>query len=120
MHPDVMVIEDDPGILDVLCSFIKRKGYGTVGACNGAEALRLLDRGGRPGLILLDLAMSGLDGWGFLDAMARRPECSATPVFVLTGDADAPTEEVLARGARGLLLKPVEPDELLALIRRYC
>jgi CheY-like chemotaxis protein len=116
----ILVVDDDPDTCDALHSFLEREGHEVATAHEGGEALRHLEEHGPPGLILLDLGLPGLDGWGFMRELARHPRWVGTPVVVLTAEAGVSAAEVIDLGADGLLLKPVEPDELLATVDRYC
>jgi CheY-like chemotaxis protein len=115
----ILLIDDDLETVEVIRLFLEREGYEVAGARDGAEALRVLTERGEPGLILLDLAMPGMDGWGFMDALARHPRWIGTPVFVLTASWKVSAADVLDFGADGLLRKPLATGELLATVERY-
>jgi two-component system sensor histidine kinase ChiS len=119
MSDCILIVEDEPATLDVLRLFLEHEGYEVAGAREGGEALAFLGRCGPPALILLDLAMAGMDGRGFMDALAHHPEWSGVPVVVLTGDPDVSAAEAHEWGADVLLRKPVAPEELLATVDRY-
>jgi CheY-like chemotaxis protein len=119
MSDSILIVEDDHITFEVLRLFLEHEGYEVAGAHEGGEALRLLREGEPPALILLDLGLPGIDGWDFMDALARHPEWSGVAVVVLTGDGAVSPDEVVALGADGLLLKPVAPDDLLATVDRY-
>ncbi len=119
MSAYILLVEDDQDTSEILRLFLEREGYDVALAAEGGEALRLLRERGEPDLILLDLAMPGMDGWGFMDALARHPRWVGTPVVVLTASWDVSAQDVLALGADGMLRKPVMPDELLATVERY-
>jgi CheY-like chemotaxis protein len=115
----ILLVDDDHDTSDILRFFLEREGYDVVLAREGGEALRLMAEQGEPDLILLDLAMPGLSGWGVMDALARHPRWVGTPVIVVTASWEVSEDDVLAFGADGLLRKPVRPDELLATVERY-
>jgi CheY-like chemotaxis protein len=115
----ILLVDDDHDTSDILRFFLEREGYEVVLAREGGEALRLMAEHGEPDLILLDLAMPGLSGWGVMDALARHPRWVGTPVVVLTASWDVSEEDVLAFGADAMLHKPVTPDDLLATVERY-
>ncbi|SRR5579885_1772948 len=119
MSDCILIVEDEPATLDVLRVFLEHEGYETAAARDGREAIHFLRRRGPPALILLDLAMAGMDGVGFMDALARHPEWAGVPVVVLTGDRAVSADEVQALGADVLLRKPASPEELLAAVDRY-
>jgi len=108
----VLVVDDDPDILDALSEILEVEGYHVQRARNGREALQRLELG-LPDLVLLDLMMPVMDGWEFarsLDPGAR------PPIIVLSADRNvsAKAKEI---GALGWLAKPFELSELLAAVR---
>jgi CheY-like chemotaxis protein len=115
----ILLVDDDHDTSDILRFFLEREGYEVMLAREGGEALRLMTEHGEPDLILLDLSMPGLSGWGVMDALARHPRWVGTPVVVLTASWDVSEDDVLAFGADGMLHKPVRPEDLLATVERY-
>jgi len=112
----VLVVDDDGATREVLTLILEAAGYEVSCAANGREALDRLRRGARPGLILLDLMMPVLDGWGFRREQQRDPALASIPVVVVSAEAD------LRRRADSLavaayLEKPVEIDRLLETVR---
>jgi signal transduction histidine kinase/DNA-binding response OmpR family regulator/ABC-type sugar transport system substrate-binding protein len=82
----VLVVDDDPGVLDLHCRIIEQAGYRAIAARDGLAALEVLERT-RPDLILLDLMMPGLDGFAVLDTLRARETMRDIPVIVLTARA---------------------------------
>jgi CheY-like chemotaxis protein len=91
-------------------------GFQVFSASNGLEAMEMLHRIPRPGLILLDLMMPVMDGWEFIHAVEKEHEFSDIPVAVIT----AFSNKGYVKGADAILQKPVELNELLQLARDYC
>jgi len=108
----VLVVDDDPDILDALAEILETEGYEVQRARNGREALQRLEQG-LPDLILLDLMMPVMDGWEFARSLA--PE-ARPPIIVLSADRNvsAKAQEI---GARGWLSKPFELSDLLGAVR---
>jgi len=108
----VLVVDDDPDILDALSEILEVEGYDVQRARNGREALQRLEHG-LPDLVLLDLMMPVMDGWEFARSLApgARP-----PIIVLSADRNvsAKAKEI---GALGWLAKPFELSELLEAVR---
>lgn len=101
----VLVVDDDPGILDLHCRLVERAGCQPVCARHGRQALELLERT-HPDLILLDLMMPELDGFAVLDALRARETTRDIPVIVLTARALDETDiERLNRGVAVTLSK---------------
>jgi DNA-binding response OmpR family regulator len=108
----VLVVDDDPDILDALSEILEVEGYDVQRARNGREALQRLEQS-LPDLVLLDLMMPVMDGWEFARSLApgARP-----PIIVLSADRNvsAKAKEI---GALGWLAKPFELSELLEAVR---
>jgi CheY-like chemotaxis protein len=110
----VLIVDDDPDLLEVTTFVIEDEGMAVETARNGQEALALLAAGRLPTLVLLDLMMPVMNGWEFLAAIANDPLLKAIPVVVLTA---AEQEEV--PGAREVMSKPMDLKELLRVVERY-
>lgn len=97
----VLVVDDDPGILDLHARVVQSHGPGcrVLRACNGQEALDVMERE-RPDLVLLDLMMPGMSGVEVLEAMRERELTRDVPVIVLT--AQTLTGQDMARLQRGV------------------
>ena len=79
----VLIVDDDPDIRDVLADTLESKGFDVVTAANGADALTVLcDTGVRPSVILLDLMMPVMDGYGFLERWRRDPALASIPIAI--------------------------------------
>lgn len=113
--PPVLVVDDNPDILSGVEELLVAHGYRVLTARNGREALDVA-RTGRPGLILLDLAMPEMDGWQFLNRRAAEPEISDIPVVAMS--AYARDNQGLV-GVRAVMSKPVDPAQLVDAVRRY-
>ncbi|MGA7730673.1 MAG: response regulator [Chloroflexia bacterium] len=105
----ILVVEDDPEILNTVATILELEGYTVERACNGEEGLRMVERT-RPGLVLLDMRMPVLDGWGFVRALKQRG--IRLPILVMTAAHDARrwASEI---DAEGYLAKPFELIDLL-------
>jgi type II secretory ATPase GspE/PulE/Tfp pilus assembly ATPase PilB-like protein len=102
----VLVVDDEDHLRRLLCDLLQREGYVTVEARDGAEALMRIDRHA-PDVVLLDLNLPGLDGYGVLDKLRSRPDTKTLPVVVLTAKGDEDNEvRVLQAGADDFLTKP--------------
>ena len=114
----VLVVDDDTDIRESLVEALEAEHVPAVGASSGREALRLLDQPGAPELLLLDLRMLGMDGLGFLESLAARPDRNAYRVILMSADR-AVRQLEHAPGVVAVLPKPFELTELLALIVRH-
>ena len=110
----VLVVDDDPDLLEVTSFVIETEGMAVETARNGEEALALLSAGRLPALVLLDLMMPVMNGWEFLAAVANDPLIKGIPVVVLTA-----AEHTEVPGALEVLSKPMDLKELLRVVARY-
>ena len=113
----VLVAEDHETSAEGYAQLLSGAGYRVVHAKNGYEALAQVAREA-PSLILLDLKLPKLDGWELLNRLKADPAVATVPIIVITGDA-LPTHHEMARsrGAAAVLSKPIDPAELLTLVR---
>ncbi|HEV2012110.1 MAG TPA: response regulator [Candidatus Limnocylindria bacterium] len=111
----ILVVDDDPEILAMLRDFLEGEGLSVRTASNGAEALDALDEL-VPSIILLDMRMPVLDGWGFAERLRARQ--LTYPIVVMTAAESARrwAEEI---GANGYIAKPFDVNELLQTIERH-
>jgi CheY-like chemotaxis protein len=116
----ILVVEDNEDIRDAVAESLEDAGYDVWVAANGAIAIDALrESNDLPCLILLDLMMPVMDGAQFLQEMRRDPRLSALPVVVVTADDSAITKAT-ALGTHGGLRKPVQLNELLSTVSKYC
>jgi two-component system, chemotaxis family, chemotaxis protein CheY len=111
----VLVVDDDAAIRDAVRDVLESAGIVVETATDGADALEKVSRR-RPRLVLLDMRMPVLDGWGFASALRERR--LALPVVVMTAAADASrwADEI---GAIGVVAKPFGIAELVSAVRRF-
>ena len=116
----VFVVEDDSDIRESLVWLLEAEGYDVVGAANGLEAMeRLRSAAAPPGVILLDLMMPVMNGWQFRSEQLRDPHFASIPVVVISADGSI-QRKASAIDAVGYLRKPIEIDELLGYVDRFC
>src|SRR5262252_3656282 len=107
----VLIVNDDPDLLDVTSFVIETEGMAVETARNGAEALALIGTGRRPAVVLLDLVMPVMNGWEFLATVANDPRLKEIPVVVLTAAKHAEVP-----GALEVLSEPMDLKELLRIV----
>ena len=114
----IIVVEDDPDIqLITRLSLEAGGGYEVLVYGGGAEAVQAA-RTYAPDLILLDVMMPGMDGIAAMDALRILPETAAIPIIFFTANAQHQVrQDLLLRGALGVIVKPIEPDALVEQIR---
>jgi DNA-binding response OmpR family regulator len=112
----ILVVEDDPIILDLITTRLDIAGYDTYFARDGFEGLSRL-RELRPSALVLDLNMPRLDGFGLLRKM--RLEGLKVPTMVLTArNQPDDVQQAITLGARDFLAKPFKDDQLLQRVGR--
>jgi two-component system response regulator MprA len=116
----VLIVEDDPDIRNAIKEILEMEGHTVVTACDGLEGLEALKAISHPCVILLDVMMPRLDGWGFMQALIEEHADTLTtmPVIIVSATLDA------AKGApvkpAKIIKKPVDIDALISVVARYC
>ncbi len=114
-RPRVLVVDDEDSVRRLLMRIVSELDADVVEAANGLEALVSVSAR-RPDLVLLDLMMPELDGWGVLARLRERPD--PPPVLLVTARTDYPTfARAVREGAVGFLGKPFRMAELLRACR---
>jgi CheY-like chemotaxis protein len=108
----VLLVEDDMDTRQALIDLLRGAGFPVLASDEGRKALELA-AAVMPSAVVLDLVMSGMDGWEFLDRRKSVPQLARTPVIVITGTAGAKVDSAAA-----VLAKPLELDVLLSTLRR--
>lgn len=121
---NVLIVEDDPDLLEILATLLKAEGFHSVSAEDGLEAIHLLRAvrhraPGVPCLVLLDLNMPRFSGSAFRSTQLADPHLANVPVVVMSGVTDI-EQQASALGATASITKPVDFDALLAIVRRHC
>lgn len=117
MINNILVVDDEPSIIELLEFNLQKAGYHVLKAENGHEALQLV-RTNKPDLIILDLMIPGIDGIEVCRRLKGQQETAGIPIIMLT----ARNEEVdkivgLELGADDYMTKPFSPRELMARIK---
>jgi DNA-binding response OmpR family regulator len=112
--PRVLIVDDEPDVLLLLRIELEAEGYETLLAADGETAVRrILEE--RPDVVLLDVMMPVVDGWGVLQRLAEHR--TDTRVIVLSAKAsDGDVAHALELGAHEYVTKPFEPAALLATV----
>jgi CheY-like chemotaxis protein len=121
---NVLIVEDDPETREMLRQLLAMEGFHTVAAEDGLEALHLLRivrhrAPEAPCLVLLDLKMPRLGGNEFRRAQLGDPTVANVPIAVMSGAYDL-EQRAQAMGAVATLPKPLNVDQLIRVVRRYC
>ncbi len=117
-HLRLLLIEDSEDILALTKIELERLGYSVLTAADGQSGLELAERE-LPDVIISDIKMPGLDGYELIRKIREIPELASTPAIALTGfGMKGDVERALAEGYTAHISKPVDANELSALIQR--
>ena len=114
----VLIVEDDPDIIQLLSHVVRRAGAESVLASGGRQGLRLALKSS-PDLILLDLMMDDMDGWSTLEALKADEQLSPIPVIIVTVKQEVEDFDQIEAHAgmfEGWVAKPFRVDELMGRI----
>jgi DNA-binding response OmpR family regulator len=110
----ILVVDDEPHIVELATLYLKNEGYQVVTASDGAQALAQI-AATHPALLILDLMLPGIDGW---EVCRRVRATSRLPIIMLTARSDDVDKIVgLELGADDYLTKPFNPRELVARVK---
>jgi DNA-binding response OmpR family regulator len=113
----VLIVDDEPDILQLVKLYLEKEGYRTVTATTGTAALKLV-KDERPDLVILDLMLPELDGLEVCKRIRATPETSLLPVLMLTAKAEESDTVIgLELGADDYVTKPFSPKALIARVK---
>ncbi|MFW7269454.1 response regulator [Gluconacetobacter sp. Hr-1-5] len=116
----VLTIDDSRTMQGMLRKALEEAGYDVIQGGDGVEGLEVLESADPPpNLIITDINMPRMDGFGVIEAVRKMPAFKHLPIIVLTTESD-PEKKARARaaGATGWIIKPFSSDSLVAAIRR--
>lgn len=115
---DVLIVDDDPNARAIHAAWLAHTGYNAVEADSGDAGLRIACES-RPGLILVDLKMPGMDGWTLLERLRAEPRTRSAKIIALS--IVAPGEDrrdPVRRGFDEHWVKPISPAALISGVER--
>jgi|APCry1669188879_1035177.scaffolds.fasta_scaffold12645_1 CheY-like chemotaxis protein len=113
----VMIVEDEPGLAEVLALNLQASGFETVTAHDGLQALYLLDQS-VPDVVVLDLQLPQVSGFRLIQLLRSRTATARIPIVVITALSFREAEDVVRRGADAFLTKPFVPEEVVNCVER--
>ncbi len=111
----ILIVDDDPGVLELISGAFEKEGYETLTTTSGKEALRLAEKY-QPFAVTLDVIMPEMDGWEVLSRLKRNPATAGIPVIIVSVSDERDTGYAL--GAVGYVTKPVDRDTLIGEINK--
>ena len=119
MSKTVLVVDDSVSMRHMVTFTLKGAGYEVVEAGGGKEAVAILNGGAKPHLVITDLNMPNMDGIALIKEIRGMAAHKFTPVLMLTTEsADGKKKEGQSAGATGWIVKPFNPDQMLATIKK--
>jgi two-component system response regulator AtoC len=112
----VLLVDDEEGLRQHLADSLTQQGYDVVTACDGEQALAIIAEQSFD-VVLSDVRMPRLDGWGLLDALAKRSRAPVVIMMSAYGDSDMALN-VMKRGAYDYISKPFTIDEVVLTLRK--
>ncbi len=118
MPTTVLTVDDSRTMRDMLKRALDDAGFHVLQAEDGVEGLEILARE-NPDVVVTDINMPRLDGFGFIEAVRRDLSRRTMPILVLTTEVDGEKKRRAKNaGATGWIVKPFDPEKLVAAIRR--
>lgn len=118
MTKTILTVDDSRMMREMLLMVLQGAGFNVVQAEDGAEGLEALARS-NPDVIITDINMPKLDGYGFIEGVRRDERYRATPILVLSTESSAEKKgRARDAGATGWIVKPFQADTLLDVVRR--
>jgi two-component system chemotaxis response regulator CheY len=118
MSLTILTVDDSRMMREMLSMTLREAGFNVVQAEDGLDGLDVLTRT-QPDVIITDINMPRMDGFGFIESVRREQRHRATPILVLSTESDAEKKgRARAAGATGWIVKPFNSTSLLDAIRR--
>ena len=118
MSLTVLAVDDSKTMRDLLHCALAAEGFDVCLAVDGEDGLAQLGKL-VPHVIITDINMPKLDGFGFIEGVRERSALHGVPILVLTTESDPELKQrARAAGATGWIVKPFDPERLVAAIRR--
>lgn len=119
MTSTILLIDDSATVLMSMETILHRAGFVIAKASSGEDALAQLQKGLKPGLVITDVHMPGMNGIDVIRKIRTLPGYQFVPILVVTTESQqVKREEARAAKATGWLVKPVQPDDLLKVVRQ--
>ena len=121
MSHTVLVVDDSPTVVKFVSFALKKSGFEVITAGDGMEAVEKLSTlEGGIDLVITDLNMPNMDGYSLISTLRQNPKHGATPIIILSSEADADDRELgMKVGANSYLVKPFRSAVLLGEVSKY-
>jgi two-component system chemotaxis response regulator CheY len=120
LNKTILTVDDSRTMRDMLAMALNDAGFNVVQAVDGEDGLAVLDAHSQDvDVIITDINMPKLDGFGFIEGVRKDARHRATPILVLTTESDSSKKDRARQaGATGWIVKPFNPVKLIDAIRR--
>ncbi|HKK21154.1 MAG TPA: response regulator [candidate division Zixibacteria bacterium] len=117
----ILVVDDSPTVVKFVSFSLKNKGFRVVTACDGMDAIeKISNMSGPVDLVITDLNMPNLDGYGLIDTLRSNEKFRQTPIIILTSEeGEDDKERGMEVGASSYLVKPFKSNLLLSEVSKY-
>ncbi|MGE5619313.1 MAG: response regulator [Sphingomonadaceae bacterium] len=112
-RPQVVVVEDEPEMLDIIRVNLEQAGYDVIPARDGVEGYEVLE-GNDADAVVLDLNLPNMSGFRLARLLRRDPRWKGVPLIVATAFAFEEVEDLASEGVAGFVTKPFDPAELVS------
>ncbi len=121
MPKTVLVVDDSPTVVKFVSFSLKNKGFTVITACDGMDAIEKISKASDGvDLIITDLNMPNLDGYGLIGTLRQNEHYSKTPIIILSSeDGKDDRDKGMQVGATSYLVKPFRSNVLLEEVSRY-
>jgi len=121
MSQTILVVDDSPTVLKFVSFSLKNRGFSVLTACDGMNAIEKLSNSPNPvDLIITDLNMPNVDGYGLIETVRQNQAHSTTPIIILSSeDAENDRLRGIQAGADSYLVKPFKAAKLLEEVSKY-
>ena len=117
MSKQVLLIEDEPNIIEAISFILSRDGWSVKTHSNGADAVEIV-RERQPDIVILDVMLPGKSGYDILRELREDPENAALPVLMLTARGQSKDREIAERaGCDAFMTKPFSNADVLETVR---
>lgn len=114
----ILVVEDEPGIVIVLEEILTDAGYEVITASNGKTGLQTIKKSMKPDLCIVDLFMPEMGGRDFIATIHSDPELKSIPVILLTGSVPTVKDFPPGGSYREIICKPFDIDDVITKVGR--
>ncbi len=121
MDKIILVVDDSPTVVKFVSFSLKNRGFKVVTACDGMDAVeKISNMSEKVDLVITDLNMPNLDGYGLIDTLRNNDEFVDTPIIILTSEEEEEDKQKGVQvGANSYLVKPFKPAVLVCEVEKY-